>query len=113
MNLTATTGGVFVNLTSGNLATSQITNLSTATGQTVALSTGSGAITVDNVAGFGANIASDNLQLTTAGPAEGITLDTSSTAGTRHADRRGDHRFQRQRQHDRRTQLADRRQPGL
>ena len=73
---------MFVNLTSGNLATSQITNLSTATGQTVALSTGSGAITVDNVAGFGANIASDNLQLTTAGPAEGITLDTSLTAGS-------------------------------
>ena len=83
LGLTASSGGIFVDLSAGNLSTSQITTLSAAgSGVTIALSTTSGNIKVDNVSGFNVNTQDDNFQLTAAGASKNITLGARLVAAS-------------------------------
>ena len=53
LNLTASTGGIYVNQVAGDLATSQITTLSAGTGQAIEITDSAGKITVDNATDAG------------------------------------------------------------
>src|SRR3954469_6039503 len=70
----ASTGGIFIEQTAGNLLTSKYALSSAGAGQTISLATTNGSIAVDSVSGCNANTANDNYFLTTAGTAKDIAF---------------------------------------
>ena len=83
LSLTATTGNVYVDLSSGNLATSQITTLDVAGNhQTISLSTTNGSITIDSTSQFNADTQNDGFVFTANGTNEPIAFSGSTTLTT-------------------------------
>ena len=74
VSATASSGGIFLRQSSGNLLTSKYALSAAGAAQTISLATTNGAITVDSTAGFNGNTADDNFTLTTAGAAKDIAF---------------------------------------
>ena len=81
LSFTTTTGGVFVDLSAGNLLFSNITTLNVeAFNQTIALSTTNGSITIDSTAGTsGYDTPGSNYVLTTNGSGNNIAFSGNTT----------------------------------
>jgi filamentous hemagglutinin family protein len=79
VSATASTGGIFIDQSAGDLLTSKYTLSAAAVGTNIALSTTNGKITVDSTAGFNANTKDDNFSLTTAGATKNIDFTNATT----------------------------------